>query len=145
MSVVQFAQLCGKNWVLTADTGRDGLNEAAEYAPYVGLALPSGVDYMQVPHHGGRHNVSTETLDRWLGERLAAAPLPGQERFVAIVSAARDDEDHPRKVVRRGFNHRGAHIVSTDDEEGTKCFQVNAPYRGWGPASPLPYPNEMEE
>ena len=47
MSVIQFARLCDEAIVLTADAGRDGLAEAADYAPYVGLALPGGVNRFQ--------------------------------------------------------------------------------------------------
>jgi hypothetical protein len=146
MSVVQFARLCGLGIVLTADTGRDGLTEAANYAPFVGLALPGGVDRFQVPHHGGRHNVSTEILDRWFGGRLPGPPAEGSETFTAIISAARDDDDHPRKVVVRALKHRGANIISTDDGEGTKRTSRNAPARsGWESATPVAYPDEMEE
>ncbi len=146
MSVVQFFRLCGEAIVLTADTGRDGLAEAADYAPYVGLALPGGVNRFQIPHHGGRHNVSTEILDRWFGECLAE-PLPdGQHAFTAVVSAAQDDEDHPRKVVIRAFKHRGARVISTDDSRKTKRMSQNAPARaGWSAAEPLDYPDEVEE
>jgi hypothetical protein len=146
MSVVQFARLCGKAIVLTADAGRDGLAEAADYAPLVGLTLPGGVNRFQIPHQGGRHNVSTEILDRWFGERLAEPPAKGQETFNAIVSAARDDEDHPRNVVIRAFKHRGAKVSSTGDGRGTTRTSRNAPERpGWVPAEPLEYPDEMEE
>lgn len=146
MSVVQFARLCNQSIVLTADSGRNGLAEAADFAPLVGLTLPGGVNRFQIPHHGGRHNVSSELLDRWFGERLAAPPAEGEESLTAVVSAARDDEDHPRKVVIRAFKHRGARIVSTDDGNGTKQTSFNAPARsGWGPATPLAYPDEMEE
>lgn len=146
MSVVQFARLCEKNVVLTADTGRDGLAEAADYAPYVGLHLPGGVDRFQVPHHGGRRNVSTEILDRWFGERWEGPPATGEETFTAVVSAARDDADHPRKVVIRAFTHRGGRIISTDDGFGAKRISHNAPARnGWVAATPLSYPDDMEE
>ncbi|SFG79541.1 ComEC/Rec2 family competence protein [Methylobacterium gossipiicola] len=146
MSVVQFARLCGKNIVLTADTGRDGLAEAADYAPYLGLSLPGGVDRFQVPHHGGRHNVSTEMLDRWFGPRLASEPAQGQETFTSVVSAADEDEDHPRKVVVRAFKHRGAKWTTTEGEPGGVRTSHNAPPReGWGPVKHVPYPDEMEE
>lgn len=146
MSVVQFARLCGSAIVLTADTGRDGLEEAANYAPYVGLTLPGGVNRFQIPHHGGRHNVSTEILDRWFGKPLASPPPEGSETFTAFVSAARDDDDHPRKVVVRAFKHRGAKVISTDDGKGTKQTSYNVPNRhGWIAATPLAYPHHMEE
>ena len=146
MSIVQFARLCGEAIVLTADVGREGLAEAAKYAPWVGLALPGGVNRFQVPHHGGRHNISTEILDQWFGGRLPNPPAQGSETFTAIVSAAQDDEHHPRRVVTRAFKHRGAKFISTDDGSGTKRSSFNAPERvGWVAATPLAYPDEMEE
>ena len=146
MSVVQFAQFGTHKIVLTADAGCDGLNEAADYAPNVGLFLPGGITRFQVPHHGGRHNVSTALLNRWFGEPLAQ-PLPaGTGTFTAVVSAARDDDAHPKKAVVRGFIHRGAKVISTDDGNGVKSVFWNSPQRtGWSAATPLSYPNEMEE
>lgn len=106
MSVVQYANLCGKKILLTADAGRAALSEAADFAPYIGLSLP-GIDRIQVPHHGSRHNVSTTILDRWLGEKLDSPPSNGKGHFSAIISAAKKDKDHPRKTVIRAFMHRG--------------------------------------
>jgi len=143
MSVIQYANLCGKRIVLTADAGRAGLAEAVDYAPYVGFALP-GVDRFQVPHHGSRRNVSTEVLDRWLGPRLSAKPKSGEERFTAIISSAKKDKDHPRKAVVRAFIHRGAKVITT--EGSTVRTGHNAPPReGCTAATPVEYPEEQEE
>jgi hypothetical protein len=142
MSVVQYASLCGKKILLTADAGRAALWEAADYAPSIGLALP-GIDRIQVPHHGSRHNVSTELLDRWLGPRLKTNPGGNGSQFSAIVSAAKLDKDHPRKSVIRAFIHRGGKVVSTED--GDKRTGHNAPEReGWISVEPMPYPDEQE-
>ena len=143
MSVIQYANLCGKRILLTGDAGRAALEEAADFAPYVGLALP-GIDRIQVPHHGSRHNVSTEILDRWLGPRLRSQPEGGASNFTAIVSASKIDEDHPRKTVVRAFIHRGGKVITT--EGGSKRTGHNAPDReGWGPAEAVPYPQDEEE
>jgi beta-lactamase superfamily II metal-dependent hydrolase len=145
MSVVQYARLCAKRILLSADAGRGALAEAADYALSVGLVLP-GIDRFQVPHHGSRRNVSTEILDRWLGKRLNAKPKKGSETFTAIISAGREDEDHPRKSVVRAMVHRGARVISTDDGRGTKRTSHNAPDRqGWTAATPLEYPDDQEE
>lgn len=139
MSVVQYANLCGKKVLLTADAGRAALLEAADFAPFVGLALP-GIDRIQVPHHGSRHNVSTEVLDRWLGPRLPVL----KENCTAIVSAAHADPDHPRNAVVRAFIHRGAKVIST--ESGTKRTAFRAPDRaGWVGVPSIPYPDTQEE
>ncbi|NER29932.1 MAG: MBL fold metallo-hydrolase [Symploca sp. SIO1C4] len=143
MSVIQYANLCDKRILLTADAGRKALSEAADYAPSIGLELP-GIDRFQVPHHGSRRNVSTEVLDLWLGQRLPSKPKKGEGKFTAIVSAAEKDKDHPRKSVIRAVIHRGAKAIAT---EGTNIrTSYNAPDRdGWVAVEPIPYPEEQEE
>ncbi|WP_210339752.1 competence protein ComEC [Bradyrhizobium sp. CCBAU 21365] len=142
MSVVQYANICGHSILLTGDTGRDGLKEAADYFQARGGVLP-GIDKFQVPHHGGRRNVSTELLDRWLGPRLAQ-PLPaGQETFSAFISSAKEDPVHPRKAVVRAIVHRGGKVMTTED--GHFRTSKNAPDRaGWVAKKPTPYPDEQE-
>lgn len=141
MSVIQVARLCGQTIVLTGDAGRGALWEAADYAPTINLSLP-GVDRFQVPHHGSRRNVSTETLDRWLGARLPSKPSRGEEKFIAIISSAKEDEDHPRKSVVRALWHRGAYVVATEGQDILASY--NSPGRGWGAVAPLDYPEDQE-
>ena len=141
MSVVQYARLSGHDILLTGDTGRAGLDEAADYAPMAGLVLP-GVDKFQVPHHGSRRNVSTETLDRWLGPK----GFEGQSTSsTAIISASEEDKDHPRKVVVRALIHRGANVISTEGMS-IRTSGGAVPVRpGWVPVSGLDYPSDQEE
>jgi beta-lactamase superfamily II metal-dependent hydrolase len=140
MSVVQYAYI-GNSILLTADAGRAALTEAANYA--VAAAIPLPVDVMQIPHHGSRRNVSTEVLDRWMGQRLASQPSPGTERSHAVVSSAKEDEHHPRKAVIRAYIHRGARVAMTEGQNVR--FQHNAPGRaGWSATTPVPYPEEYE-
>lgn len=138
MSIVQFAELCEQKILLTGDAGRATLDEAISFAPQAGLYLP-GLDRIQVPHHGSRHNVSSEILDDLLGPRLSTKV----ENFTAIVSASKDDKDHPRKAVIRAFMHRGAKVITT--KENTICTFKNAPNRGWTSVQSIPYPDDQEE
>ena len=141
MSIVQYARLSGHDILLTGDTGRAGLGEAADYAPEAGLFLP-GVDKFQVPHHGSRRNVSTETLDRWIGPKGSQGDSSGCH---AIISASENDKDHPRKVVVRALIHRGAKVVSTEGKTlGTSGGDVPA-RPGWVPVGPLDYPSDQED
>lgn len=143
MSVVQYAKLCNQTILLTADAGRAALHEAADYAPNVGLSLP-GIDRIQVPHHGSRHNVSTDLLDRLIGPRLASQQEYNEGNFTAIISAAKQDKDHPRKTVIRAFIHRGAKVITTEGRSIRTGY--NAPDReGWVAVSPVTYPEEQEE
>lgn len=140
MSVVQYAKLVDRKIMLTGDTGRGGLREVIDFAKSTNIPLP-GIDYFQVPHHGGRHNVTTELLDELLGPRL-----PQQQQtssWTAVVSSAKADADHPRKSVVRAMYHRGAEVLTT--EGASKCVSQNAPAKpGWVPATAVPYPHEQE-
>lgn len=139
MSVVQYAVLCGEKVLLTADTGREGLQEVIDYAPWVGLSLP-GIDRFQVPHHGSRRNVSTDLLDKILGRRL---DYPSESHFSAIISSAKEDEDHPRKAVVRAMHHRGAKVDTT--EGNSIRVGRNTPVRaGWVSTPGVPYPDDQE-
>lgn len=139
MSVVQTLVINGKRVLLTGDTGREGLAEAADFLEANGGSLP-GVWAFQVPHHGGRHNVNTELLDRWLGPRLDAQPA--STTFNAVCSSAAADEDHPRKSVVRAMLHRGAHFVATEGK-GVR-IGIGVSRQGWSALPQTPYPTEQE-
>lgn len=139
MSVIQYANLCGKKILLTGDAGRAALTEAIEYATQEGLKLP-GIDRIQVPHHGSRHNVSSEILNSLIGPKLQTK----QENFTAVISAAKEDKDHPRKTVIRAFIHRGAKVITTEGRSIRTGH--NAPHRdGWTAVESVPYPEDQEE
>ena len=140
MSVIQYAVLCGDKILLTADAGRDGLTEAANYAVNNGHWVP--VNKFQAPHHGGRHNLSSELLDFWVGPRLAQMVPQGQEKFETVISAAKEDTAHPRKAVLRALRHRGGFILTT--EQKPIILQRNST-RTWTMAVNVPYPDEQEE
>ncbi len=142
MSVVQYANLCGQRILLTGDADESALNEAEAYAPFAGLYLP-GIDRFQVSHHGSRRGVSTELFNRWLGPILPG-PLPEGERiFTALISSAKEDEDHPRKAIIRAMIHRGGKVYQTEGIDHLSHF--NGPPRGWGDANQVPYPFDQEE
>lgn len=139
MSTVQLADLCNEKILLTGDAGIDALNEAYEFALSLGIELP-GINRFHVPHHGSRRNLSSDILDKWLGPKLPKQSKP--ELFSAIISANKNDEEHPKKAVIRALIHRGAKVLQTD---GVLHSFNNAPSRGWSSATPLEYPTDMEE
>jgi hypothetical protein len=119
------------------ETSNENEMSVIQYA----ILLP-GIHRFQVPHHGGRRNVSTELLDRWLGPRLSS-PLPeGQKRFTAMISSAKEDTDHLRKAVLRAMKHRSAFIATTENGPFTVAAGIN---RRWYSMTNVSYPDEQEE
>lgn len=144
MSIIQYANICNSKVLLTGDAGRRGLQEAIEYAPNIGLVLP-GIDKFQVPHHGSRRNVNSEILDSILGKKFDNVQSESSKNFSAIISAAKNDPDHPKNVVVRAMWHRGGNVVSTNGVT-INSSAGDAPQReGWGPAPSIPYPAQEEE
>jgi len=142
MSIVQYAQIAGDKILLTGDAGVETLEEAYQYAKNSGVVLP-GLNLFQAPHHGGRRNLSSEILDKWLGPKLPTkitAPA-----FWVAVSANGFDDDHPRKAVRRALMHRGGGVLSTKGRKHI-CWPKNKPLRpGWSALSHEDYPEDTEE
>jgi hypothetical protein len=66
----------------------------------------------------------------------------GRELFIAMISSAKEDKDHPRKAVIRALLHPGALIATTED--GIFGVWNNAPPRTWYPLRNPPYPHEQE-
>lgn len=122
-SVVLFGDFWGERVLLTADAGVNALNWACANAPGFGIDI-SATGLVQVPHHGSRRNVSPSVLNKLLGSPL---PAGSPERRKAIVSAPKDDDKHPRKMVLNAFTRRGAGVRST---QGVKFrYHSNMPLR----------------
>jgi len=142
MSVVQFASFEGNGVLLTADTGRAGLEETATFLENKYFSVPD-IHYFQVPHHGSRRNVSTETLDKLLGEKSSNQQDLSTSSFQAIISSSKEDKHHPRKSVVRAMIHRNRKTFAT--EGNSIVTGVNRPDRdGWSSANLLEYPTENE-
>lgn len=145
MSIVQYADFFGNTMLLTGDTGVEGLEEAYQYAVgTLGITLP-GLRYFQVPHHGGRRNLSSEILDKWLGAVLPGMPLENQLTFGAVISANENDPDHPKKDVIRAIWHRGGRVSSTERCGFYYWSHGTALRANCGPAPVLEYPDTTEE
>ncbi len=109
-SVVMFGNFTGNRLLLTGDVGVAGLQEAYNYAVQTGQNVVSP-NTVQIPHHGGRRNVSPSILNVILGSRL---PDESVVRGWAIASAAKEDPHHPRRVVLNAFRRRGYACTATE-------------------------------
>lgn len=104
--VVQYAVLEDKGVLLTADVGTIGLMEAANFGAQLGLNRPK---FVQVPHHGSRHNVTPSVLDTWLGPKQSQGTVVG----TAFCSVGSNKHDYPRAQVTNAFMRRGFKVYST--------------------------------
>lgn len=104
--VVQYAVLRGKGVLLTADVGAIGLTEAGEYGAQLGWDRPK---FVQMPHHGSRHNVTPSVLNMWLGPKVAQ----GTDVGTAFCSVGSNKDDYPRAQVTNAFMRRGFKVYST--------------------------------
>lgn len=140
-SVILLGQIAGKGILLTGDAGVRALTATADYTEACGVSIPTCLDFIQIPHHGSRNNVSTSSLDRIAGVRKAAND--GTSDKTAYVSAGKESTTHPRKAVTNAFIRRGATVVATQGQ--AKCYYHNMPARaGWYPATALTFSNQVE-
>jgi beta-lactamase superfamily II metal-dependent hydrolase len=88
--------------------------------------VPYGVrdiDWLDAPHHGSKHNVNSQILDRLMPQ-------------VAYFSA-RGTRKHPSQAVINSLKRRGCTCFSTHKSGGLLYGLTAAPRPNWGPAEPL--------
>lgn len=138
-SAILYANIDDKGIFLCGDAGIRGLEHAADYADTLFINLPNAAFY-QIPHHGGRHNVSTTILNRVVGEILPSGSSSTKTAFVSVAKAA---SKHPKKMVTNAFTRRGATVVQTKGK--TICSRHKAPARaGWSTAPAVGFSEEVE-
>jgi hypothetical protein len=96
---------------------------------------------VQVPHHGSRRNVGPSILNSILGPIKPNGTLP---HLQAYVSAPKDDDTHPRKMVLNAFMRRGYKVAAT---QGNKivCWGGFPPRPGYGRLTMLPFATQVED
>jgi beta-lactamase superfamily II metal-dependent hydrolase len=130
----------GRRVLLTGDTGVRGLSYAAYCAGQLNLPLQDFM-FVQIPHHGSRRNVGPTILNQILGPIQAESSAT---RFYAFVSAPKDDDTHPRKMVLNAFTRRGGAVIAT---QGTsKVHWGGFPARDdYETAAVLPFAPRVEQ
>lgn len=126
--------------LFTGDAGRQALTKAYEYALSLGCNL-RWCQFVQMPHHGSRRNVSPDLLNKLLGSILDEGSSRGKISFVNTSEGA---PDHPKKSVVNAFIRRGVEIITTKGD--IICHRSGYPPRiGWGSASPLSFSRKVEK
>ena len=139
-SVVLYANLFSTPILLTGDVGVQALIRAYNYAKSHEVDIANCVFY-QVPHHGGRHNVTPKLLNKIIGPIL---PKGTSTNKVAYVSVSKDSSDHPKRQVTNAFKRRGVEVKRT--EGNTICRFNGFPQRdGWSSIPSIPFYDQVEE
>ena len=139
-STILFLQLNGKKFLFTSDAGIEALNNAIDKAESLGIDLRE-VGFLQIPHHGSKHNVGPTILNHIIGEKLQEKKY---FKIVYISAPKNGDPKHPSRKVVNALKRRGAKVYAT---KGISMCQSSpdAPDRGWKKADPLPFYDQVEE
>lgn len=139
-SVIQFSTLKKQRVLLTGDAGVEALGMAIGSLDQSNKPM---ADILQVPHHGSRRNVSSELLDVIIGDKFnTKREAEAAKRLITVISAGKNDSNHPRKAVVRALYHRGAKIFDTKKggfHKGTSTRD------NWKDATLLTYPLDTED
>jgi beta-lactamase superfamily II metal-dependent hydrolase len=123
--------------LFTGDAGAPALTQAHEYLQSIG-ATEMPLDFFDMPHHGSRHNVTDELLDKLLGSKTTT------RRGSCFVSVGMKAEGHPRAKVANAVQRRGYPVVATKGLD-IRWSREAPPREGYGPADPLPWFEEDQD
>jgi hypothetical protein len=141
-SVILLFQIDSKKFLFTGDAGKEALDNAIDKAETLGINLRE-VRFIQIPHHGSKHNIGPTILNKIIGEKLPKSP----DNFskTAFVSSPKEgDPKHPSRKVVNAFIRRGVKVIAT---QGNAILHrsSDSPDRGWSRANPLPFYDEVAE
>lgn len=138
-SVILYANFSNAGVLLTGDAGNEALQKAYDFARSYNVDISQNLNFIQIPHHGSRRNVSQDILNKIIGK----AGQKQKDSITAFVSAGKDDTDHPRRVVTNAFIRRGCKVIETKGE--TICHYCNMSERnGWRAVKPTPFYEKVE-
>lgn len=140
-SVILYGNINGNKEVLfTGDAGLNGISKATDFAEKSEINLQD-CTFIQIPHHGGRRNVSPKILNKIIGEILPENSPFNKTAFVNVSSGC---EEHPKKSVTNAFIRRGVKVCVTKGK--TICHRDGFETReGWSNVEPVKFHNEVEE
>ena len=118
-----------KHFLLPSDTGVPALTQALDYLDDRGRTAQRPRMFV-LPHHGSRHNIDRDTIERILG------PHTSSSRGEAVASVS-IQSSNPSPRVANAAGRRGYPVYTTSNCK-LLIKSPDAPDRGWGPASALP-------
>ncbi len=140
MSIVILGNMEEESFLLTGDVGIKGLDLAITYSEDIGTPIIDNVMFLQIPHHGGRRNISSSILNRMVGEIVKEETTIGKTAFVSVGK----NSDHPLQMVVNAFVRRGVKVYKND---GSIIHHYrNLPDReGWTSITKLNFDSYVED
>ena len=116
-SVIGLLVYDGKKLLFTGDAGVQALERAFQVTDI------RNIDWLDVPHHGSKHNVNSSVLDRL---------MPNVAYF-----SAKGTRKHPSRAVINALKRRHCTCYSTHRSRGLHHHIMAEPRPGWVPAELL--------
>lgn len=137
-SVVLFGHMYDcKNFLLVGDADSEALFNAIEYFETKvkpGKKIRNFLSFIQIPHHGGRHNVCPDLLNHFIGPKV----IKGVKRNIIAVASTGENTGYPRRVVSNAFKRRGVTVYSNQGKT-LNYKQGDIPDRDWNVSPELPF------
>lgn len=114
--------------LFTGDAGKTALLKAIDHADSLNINL-AGMTFLDVPHHGSRRNINSKIL-----KKINAS--------TAFISASGENKKHPSKRVTNALKKFGSKVFVN---RKNPIMYHSGSVRGWGPAIPEPFHNQVEE
>jgi len=127
-STIILFSLDGDKLLFTGDAGKTALLAAADYAESRGISL-AGLQFLDVPHHGSKRNLSSRVLNRI-------------NATTAFISAPKTSPKHPAKKVTNALQKYGANVYVT---RGSNLLYSKPAVRGWISAQAEQFHLHIEE
>lgn len=132
-SLILLLAIENRKFIFTGDAGKDALNKAISFAESCDVDL-SGVYFMDMPHHGSKHNVGPTILDK----------LKPQNAFISCPPEG--DPKHPSRKVINALVRRGCKTCTTKRGQTICHPSETAPSRdGWVILDPESFYEQVEE
>lgn len=140
MSIVVLGEMDEESLLLTGDVGVRGLDMAIKYSEDIKRPIIDNVKFIQIPHHGGRHNIGPSILNRLVGNIVEKGETIDKKAFVS----AGKNSDHPLQIVVNAFTRRGVKVYKTNGH--IIHHHIDMPERkGWSTIQKLGFKEEVEE
>lgn len=140
MSTIILGEMEEESFLLTGDAGIRGLKVALDYADTILKDIKDNVTIYQIPHHGGRHNVSTSILNRLIGNIVEEGNTTSKKAFVC----SGKNSDHPLQMVVNAFVRRGVKVYNASGKTINHRNKISS-REGWSSTKTLEFNKNVED